>query len=73
MLITCPELGLGCCRLEAVLYSLTAATRELLHLRQPCLPDLQVACAWASEACSKPRKSAAQQPPPELEEAAPQQ
>ena len=56
-----------------MLYSLTAATRELLHLRQPCLPDLQVACAWASEACSKPRKPALQQPAPELEEAVPQQ
>ncbi|KAK9831116.1 hypothetical protein WJX74_003873 [Apatococcus lobatus] len=40
-------------RLEAVLYSLTAAAGELLLLREPCLPDLQQACSWASQACAK--------------------
>ena len=48
-------------RLEAVLYSLTAGARELLHLRTPALPDLHMACAAASLACAKP--AAASQPP----------
>lgn len=42
------------CRLEAVLYSLTAGARELLHLRTPALADLHLACAAASQACAKP-------------------
>ena len=42
------------CRLEAVLYSLTAGARELLHLRTPALADLHLACAAASLACAKP-------------------
>jgi hypothetical protein len=45
-----------CCapaRLEAVLYSLTANSRQLLMLRQPALADLHIACTWASHACSK--------------------
>ena len=41
-------------RLEAVLYSLTAGARELLHLRTPALADLHMACAAASLACAKP-------------------
>ncbi|CAK0780281.1 hypothetical protein CVIRNUC_004997 [Coccomyxa viridis] len=41
-------------RLEAVLYSLTAGARELLHLRTPALADLHLACAAASLACAKP-------------------
>lgn len=41
-------------RLEGVLYSLTACSKELLQLRQPALADLQQTCAWASHACSKP-------------------
>ncbi len=48
-------------RLEAVLYSLTAGARELLHLRTPALPDLHMACAAASLACAKPA-AAPQQP-----------
>ena len=48
-------------RLEAVLYSLTAGARELLHLRTPALADLHMACAAASLACAKP--AAASQPP----------
>ena len=42
-------------RLEAVLYSLTAVTKELLALRQPALAQLQEAASWASSACSKVR------------------
>ncbi len=49
------------CRLEAVLYSLTAGARELLHLRTPALADLHLACAAASLACAKPASSP--QPP----------
>ncbi len=45
------------CRLEAVLYSLTAGARELLHLRTPALADLHLACAAASLACAKPASS----------------
>ncbi|CAL5221708.1 g3949 [Coccomyxa viridis] len=44
-------------RLEAVLYSLTAGARELLHLRTPALADLHLACAAASLACAKPASS----------------
>ena len=40
-------------RLEAVLYSLTAVSRELLALRQPALAQLQDAASWASSACTK--------------------
>ena len=47
------------CRLEAVLYSLTAVARELLHLRTPALADLHLACAAASLACAKPSPTAA--------------
>lgn len=45
------------CRLEAVLYSLTAGAPELLQLRTPALPDLHAACAAASLACAKPSSS----------------
>ena len=38
-----------------MLYSLSAATKELLALRQPALAPLQEAAAWASAACSKVR------------------
>lgn len=41
------------CRLESVLYSLTAVTKELLALRQPALAQLQAAASWASTACTK--------------------
>lgn len=41
------------CRLEAVLYSLTAVSSEVLSLRQPALSQLQLATAWASTACAK--------------------
>ena len=40
------------CRLEAVLYSLAAVSKELLQLRQPCTRELQAACALASAACA---------------------
>mmetsp|Transcript_6975 Transcript_6975/g.20372 ORF Transcript_6975/g.20372 Transcript_6975/m.20372 type:complete len:726 (+) Transcript_6975:386-2563(+) len=40
-------------RLEAVLYSLTAVSSEVLSLRQPALSQLQLATAWASTACAK--------------------
>jgi len=43
----------GLRRLEAVLYSLTAVSRELLALRQPALAQLQAAATWASSACTK--------------------
>ena len=49
------------CRLEAVLYSLTAGARELLHLRTPALADLHLACAAASLACAK--RASSPQPP----------
>jgi hypothetical protein len=58
------------CRLEAVLYALTAGARELLHLRTPALPDLHLACAAASLACSKPAPAAAA---PAADDVAPQQ
>ena len=40
-------------RLESVLYSLTAVSRELLALRQPALAQLQAAATWASTACTR--------------------
>ena len=40
-------------RLESVLYSLTAVSKELLALRQPALAQLQAAASWASSACTK--------------------
>lgn len=43
--------------LEAVLYSLTACAQELLKARQASLEELQVACTWAAEACSRPSHS----------------
>ncbi|KAK9815193.1 hypothetical protein WJX73_010532 [Symbiochloris irregularis] len=45
-------------RLESVLYSLAAASHELVQLRQAAAPDLQTACAWASHACAKKPSSA---------------
>ena len=51
--------GVVSCRLEAVLYSLAAVSKELVQLRQPCAADLQAACAWASAACDKPAAPAA--------------
>lgn len=39
------------CRLEGILYSLTACAPELLKLRQPVANDLHATCAWASHAC----------------------
>ena len=49
-------------RLEAVMYSLTAAAKELLHMRAPALADLQLACAAASLACAKPSNSPSSSP-----------
>ncbi|GMH38947.1 hypothetical protein BSKO_06845 [Bryopsis sp. KO-2023] len=40
--------------LEALLYSLTACSQELLKARQSSVEELQVACQWAAEACSRP-------------------
>ncbi len=42
-----------CCRLEAVLYSLTAVAAEILALRHQALGPLQQAATWASTACTK--------------------
>ena len=49
--------GISVCRLEAVLYSLTAGATELLQLRTPALTDLHSACTAASLACAKPSAS----------------
>ncbi len=40
--------------LEAVLYCLTACSKELLQLRQLSVADIQFAAVWASEACTRP-------------------
>eukprot|EP00803_Ostreobium_quekettii_P011145 evm.model.scf_71.8 EVM.evm.TU.scf_71.8 scf_71:108681-110204(+) len=40
--------------LEGVLYSLTACAGELAKARNASLPELQVACQWAAEACARP-------------------
>lgn len=46
-------------QLEALLYSLTACSAELLQLRQAAVADIQMACTWASEACARPPAAAA--------------
>ena len=40
-------------QLEALLYSLAAYSNDLLHFRQMGVRDLQSACVWAAEACSR--------------------
>jgi hypothetical protein len=42
-------------QLEGVLYSLTACSSQLLQIRQAAGSSIQLACAWASQACSKAR------------------
>jgi len=44
--------------LEAVLYSLTACSEELHRAKQASLPDLQMACLCAADACARPHRPA---------------
>ncbi|KAK9815607.1 hypothetical protein WJX72_006662 [[Myrmecia] bisecta] len=49
-------------RLEMLLYSLSACSRELLQLRQSCADDVQLACTWASQTCCRSAAKASAQP-----------
>ena len=40
-------------QLEALLYSLAAYSKDLLQCRQMNVRELQAACLWAAEACSR--------------------
>jgi glycosyltransferase involved in cell wall biosynthesis len=60
-------------RLEAVLYSLTAVSSEVLALRHPALGPLQLAASWASTACAKPSPHPGQQAGQAQRQAAQQQ